>query len=197
MESLKDEIAAAAARMVVEEGADYASAKRRAAKQLAAGQRTELPDNDALESAVREYIAVFCADTQPAELVALRELALVWMQRLATFRPHIAGAVWQGTATRLSDIHLQLFCDDCKSAELALIDHGVRYSVGSAAGLHGGEVTSLHLHSLCQPLGEQVGVHLAIYDHDDLRGALKADARGRAPRGDAAGLRKRMELEAV
>jgi hypothetical protein len=31
-----------------------------------------------------------------------------------------------------------------------------------------------------------VGVHLMIYDHDDLRGALRPDARGRAPRGDMA-----------
>jgi hypothetical protein len=34
-----------------------------------------------------------------------------------------------------------------------------------------------------------VGVHLLVYDFDDLRGALRADARGRRPRGDAAALR--------
>ncbi len=54
----------------------------------------------------------FCADTQPAELQALRELAALWMERLAEFRPHLSGAVWRGTATRLNDIHLQLYCDD-------------------------------------------------------------------------------------
>ena len=71
---------------------------------------------------MREYIALFCADTQPAELAALRELALVWMQRMADFRPFLGGAVWRGTATRLSDIYIQLFCDDPKSAEIALIE---------------------------------------------------------------------------
>jgi hypothetical protein len=60
-----------------------------------------------LEEAVREYIELFCGDTQPQELQALRELALVWMDRLQEFRPHLAGAVWRGTATRLSDIYLQ------------------------------------------------------------------------------------------
>jgi hypothetical protein len=35
-------------------------------------------------------------------------------------------------------------------------------------------------------------VHLFVYDFDDLRGALKPDARGRAPRGDTAALRKRL-----
>jgi hypothetical protein len=38
-------------------------------------------------------------------------------------------------------------------------------------------------------LNEEVGVHLMVYDHDDVRGALKPDARGRAPRGDLAALR--------
>ena len=42
---------------------------------------------------------------------------------MAQFRPYLGGAVWNGTATRLSDIYLQLFCDDPKSAEIALIDH--------------------------------------------------------------------------
>jgi hypothetical protein len=86
---------------------------------------------------VREHIALYCADTQPTELRALRTLALEWMERLAAFRPHLGGAVWHGTATRLSDIYLQLFCDDPKSAEIALINQGVNYEPGSVPGLHG------------------------------------------------------------
>jgi hypothetical protein len=38
-------------------------------------------------------------------------------------------------------------------------------------------------------LGEEVGVHLLIYDRDDMRGVLKADAKGRTPRGDLAAAR--------
>ncbi len=38
-------------------------------------------------------------------------------------------------------------------------------------------------------LAEHVGVHLLVYDFDDLRGALRADGRGRRPRGDMAALR--------
>jgi hypothetical protein len=104
MDSVKLEIAQAAARFVVEEGLEYGPAKRRAVKQLGLNARTGLPDNDTVEEAVREYIALFCADTQPAELAALRKLALTWMERLAQFRPYLGGAVWHGTATRLSDI---------------------------------------------------------------------------------------------
>mgnify|MGYP000249318813 CR=1 FL=1 len=138
--SLKAEIAAAASAMVVEEGLEYGPAKRRALKQLGLPARTALPDNDALEDAVREYIALFCADTQPAELRALRELALVWMQRMADFRPFLGGAVWRGTATRLSDIYIQLFCDDPKSAEIALIEHQVDYEPRTVTGFTGDSV---------------------------------------------------------
>jgi hypothetical protein len=184
--SLKAEIAAAASAMVVEEGLEYGPAKRRALKQLGLPARTALPDNDELEDAVREYIALFCADTQPAELAALRELALVWMQRMADFRPFLGGAVWRGTATRLSDIYIQLFCDDPKSAEIALIEHQVDYEPRTVTGFTGESVDALSIRSVCKPLHETVGVHLMIYDHDDLRGALRPDARGRAPRGDTA-----------
>lgn len=176
--------------MVVEEGLEYGPAKRRALKQLGLPARTALPDNDELEDAVREYIELFCADTQPAELAALRALALVWMERLPQFRPYLTGAVWHGTATRLSDIYIQLFCDDPKSAEIALIDHNVDYEPRTVTGFRGTSVEALSMSSLCKPLNENVGVHLLVYDHDDLRGALRPDAKGRTPRGDLAAVQK-------
>lgn len=188
--TLKSEIAATAAALVVEEGLEYGAAKRRALKQMALPARTALPDNDEIEDAVRDYITLFCANTQPAELAALRALALVWMQRLQQFRPYLGGAVWHGTATRLSDIYIQLFCDDPKSAEIALIEHHVDYEPRTVAGFNGGSVEALSLSSLCKPLNETVGVHLMVYDHDDLRGALRPDAKGRTPRGDLAAVQK-------
>jgi hypothetical protein len=189
----KQEIAQAAARIVVEEGLEYGGAKRRAVKQLGLGGRPALPDNDAVEDAVREYIDIFCADTQPHELAALRRLALTWMERLQDFRPYLGGAVWRGTATRLSDIYLQLFCDDPKSAEIALIDKGVDYEARTVTGFNGEPVEALSFSSVSRELQETIGVHLLIYDHDDVRGALKPDSRGRAPRGDAAAVRALLE----
>jgi hypothetical protein len=190
MDSVKQEIAAAAARWVVEEGLEYGAAKRRAIKQLGLSGRAGLPDNLEVESAVEDYIRVFCADTQADELLALRRLALGWMQRLAHFRPHVGGAVWRGVATRHSDIFLQLFCDDSKEAEIELINLGIRYEASSVTGLHGDPVDALSVHAPCEELGLNVGVHLLIYDFDDLRGALKPDASGRPSRGDTAALQK-------
>jgi hypothetical protein len=192
MDTLKSEIAAAAARLVVEEGLEYGPAKRRAVKQLGVNVRA-LPDNDTLEDAVHEYIQIFCAETQPRELAALRRLALTWMERLEQFRPYLAGAVWHGTATRLSDIYLQLFCDDPKSAEIALIEHNVDYEARTVTGFTGEPVEALSLSSVSRELGESIGVHLMIHDHDDLRGALRPDAKGRTPRGDLAAVRALVE----
>ena len=195
MADITDEIAASAAQCVVEEGLEYGPAKRRALKALGLPPKTPLPDNDQVEAQVREYIALFCADTQPAELLALRQHALMWMQRLQDFRPYLGGAVWHGTATRLSDIYLQLFCDDEKSCEIELINKGVDFEARTVNGLHGEPVEALSIHSHCKELGEEIGVHLLIYEYDDVRGALKADAQGRAPRGDAVAVQKLIEAQ--
>lgn len=193
--STKREIAAFAARMVVEEGLEYGPAKRRALRELGLSARTALPNNDEVEAEVRDYIQLFCADTQPGELRALRHLALEWMEHMAAFRPYIGGAVWHGTATRLSDVYVQLFCDDSKSAEIALIDHHVDYEPRMVTGFHGEQVEALSLHVYSPELSEEIGVHLMVYDLDDLRGALKPDSQGRVPRGNLAALRRLLEKE--
>ena len=188
--TITQEIAQAAARSIVEQGLDWGAAKRRAVKALGLPARTALPDNALLEDAVREYLALFCADTQPQELRLLRRLALQWMERLQAFRPYVSGAVWNGTATRHSDIHLSLFCDDPKSAEIALIDQRIDYQAQSLQGARGQEVPVLTVALRVPDWGQVVGLHLAIYDHDDLRTAARADARGKALRGDAQALRQ-------
>jgi hypothetical protein len=194
-DDISTEIAAVAARLVVEEGLEYAAAKRRAVKQLGLPARTPLPDNATLEAAVHEDIAVFCPDTQATELRALRELALLWMGRLDAFRPHLGGSVWHGTATRHSDIYMQLFCDDPKAPEWTLLDHRVEYHPGTVNGWRGEPVEALTLRVRCEALAQWVLVHLMVHEHDDLRGALKPDAQGRKPRGDAAALRRLMAGE--
>ena len=191
---VRGELAQAAARLVVDDGMPYAAAKRQALKLLGLPPRTALPDNDAVDAAVREHIAIFCADTQPAELQALRELALVWMDRLAAFNPHLSGAVWHGTATRHSDIHLHLYCEDPKSAEWALIDQQVDYRAGEVPGARGEPVSALSLRCRCEALAQWVMVHLVVHDLDALRGALKADTQGRKPRGAAQALRALITL---
>ena len=193
MADLTDEIAASAAQCVVEEGLEYGPAKKRALKVLGLPPKTPLPNNEQVEAQVRDYIEIFCADTQPGELLALRQHALMWMTRLAAYRPYLGGAVWHGTATRLSDIYLQLFCDDAKSTEIELINQGVDFEARTVNGLHGEPVEALSIHSYCEALGEEIGVHLLINDFDDVRGALKLDSQGRSPRGDVQAVKRLFE----
>jgi len=185
-------IAVAAARLIVEEGMEYGAAKRRAARDLGVNARNgELPGNDEIEDEVRAYLDLFHADTQPAELAELRRIAAMWMEKLAAFRPYLTGAVWRGTATRLNSIFIDLFCDDSKSAEIALIDQRIDYDVSSIDGPRGRVLDVLNLHVPSPRIPAGVHVALTVRDYDDLRGALHRDSRGRTDRGDLAALRLR------
>ena len=194
MGSGTDNIAQAAARLVVDDGLEYGAAKRKAARDLSRrlGRRSELPSNEAIEDEVRDYLSLFQADTQPGELLALRRLAERWMKRLQPFRPHLAGAAWRGTATRRSALQIELYCDDPKAAEIALLDQRISFEpVGPPDG-----PDVLRVDARCDDLGGSVAIFLHVLDLDDLRGALKPDARGRTWRGDLSALQRLLQPEA-
>lgn len=194
MNTWASSIAAAAAELVVEEGMEYGSAKRKAAQSLGrrGGRAGALPSNEQVEAAVRDHIAVFHADTQPAELQALRSLAVQWMRRLAAFRPHLSGAAWRGTATRRSALHVDLYCDDPKSAEIALLDLGIDFDVQTLDRPGQAPLDVLSVAAAAPGLDEPVTVHLLVRDLDELRGALRPDAAGLNWRGDLPALLRLM-----
>jgi hypothetical protein len=55
-------------------------------------------------------------------------------------------------------------------------------------------VEALSVHAFCDELKEEIGLHLMIYDFDDVRGALKPDAKGRSPRGDTTAVRRLLQV---
>ncbi|MGF6772977.1 hypothetical protein P3T18_005482 [Paraburkholderia sp. GAS199] len=188
---VREEIAIAAARMIAEDGLDYATAKRKAARQVVGESRVAgewLPDNDQIEEEIREYQALFQGDSQPALLLRLRRVAIDWMQRLAPFDPYLTGAVLGGTAGEHSDIHLQTFCDNPKEVAIYFLNANIQYDVSETRHFAGrGYVETLSF--LWRPTNEgpdaePVGVHVALYETDDLRGAVRADARGRTARAN-------------
>ena len=183
--SLAQEIAAASAVWIVDHGLDYAAARRKALEHLGlAGQRgVEVPDNLALEDAVREHLSLFCAETQPAELQALRRLALQWMNRLADFDPHLGGAVWRGLATRDSPLLIDLYVDDPTAPEIELHNQGVRFETGERPGRGREPVPVIGIEAPCPELQQRVPIEISVWPRDDLRGALQPDARGRSWRG--------------
>jgi hypothetical protein len=190
----QQEIAQTAARLIVEDGLDYASARRRAMQEHAEGRRLrDAPSNETIEHEVRAYISLFCAESQAVELRILREVALRWMLRLEEFRPHLAGAVWRGTATRQSVVRIDLYCDDSKAPEIALLNRGIDYETASAPDGRGEHSLTLILAERHAELDDWITIHLNVLDADDLRGALKPDARGQTWRGDRAALQRLLE----
>ena len=129
-QQIRASIAAAAARIMAEDGLDdFALAKRKAARQLGVQSAQVLPDNAEIEEALHQYLDLYQADEQPERVRALREEALRAMQMLADFRPYLKGPVLKGTAGRFSAIDLQLFADDSKSVEIFLLNRKFPFEV--------------------------------------------------------------------
>jgi hypothetical protein len=187
-----------------------ATAKRKAARQVLGTESRApgewLPDNEQVETEVREYQALFQAESQPRVLALLRRIALVLMEGLAIHNPYLAGAVFNGTASEHSDIHLQVFCDSPKDVAIFLLNAGVDFETTESAHFAGrDEVETLSFlwrgqwpaepesrelaRQLRAETGTPVGVHIALYDMNDVRGARRADATGKTQRGDAAAVR--------
>ena len=186
---LRLEIAAAAARLVAQDGADYGSAKRKAARQIlgdAPGGSNVLPDNEMIEEQVRLYNALFLADSQPARLFQLRTIALQVMEALQQFHPLLSGPVLNGTAGPHDEIYLQLFAESAKDIHIFLLNKNVVLDMSETPHFKGPRYDAVETASF---LWKNEGVHAAMYELDDMRGALKPKADGKVVRTDIAGLR--------
>ncbi|HLX29366.1 MAG TPA: hypothetical protein VKV24_12860 [Casimicrobiaceae bacterium] len=130
-------IADVAARLIVEHGlTDWSLAKRKALRQLMLPERTMLPRNDEVETALATHHALFGGDAHASTLRDQREVALFWMRELTAFAPTLVGGVAAGWATEHSDIRLELIADDSKAVELALINRNVTYRVAPGVAQH-------------------------------------------------------------
>jgi len=192
VDAVRAEIAVAAARLIAEEGVSYGAAKRKAARQVLGDDRASkefLPDNGLIEAEVRIYNQLFLGDSQPARLRRLRQLALDLMKELEQFQPYLTGAVMNGTAGEHSDIHLQLFTDNTKDVEIFLLNQGINFEVSETPHFQPNRdpVETLSF------MREGEGVHLMLYQTNDVRGALKAKSGGRVERADIDTLRLLIE----
>jgi len=196
IQQMRARIAATAARMIAQDGADYTTAKAKAARQVLGVDRPSpnyLPDNLQVEDEVRRYQALFHGPEQAARLQRLRALALEVMEQLAEFRPYLTGAVLNGTAGEHDDIHLQLFADSAKEVEIWLLNRNVDIDISETPHFKGGRHDPVETVSF---IWKQESVHAELYEMNDLRGALKPRADGRLQRVDAAGLRSLIDEEA-
>ena len=174
---MRARIAAAAARLMAEDGIDdFAMAKRKAARQLGASDTEALPANEEVEAELVAYQNLYQADEQSDRILELREIALDAMRELEEFTPYLYGPVLKGTAGRYADIDLQLFTDDLKGVELYLLNRDIPYDVSEQRHYSGHEARSVQMLHL---EWQGVPLNLAIYSANDERRALKGSVSGR------------------
>jgi len=158
---MREQLAHQAARIIAEEGvADFAFAKRKAAKQLGAADTQHLPSNEEVETALHTYRALYQVDSHPDILRQLREDALDAMQIFAEFNPYLTGSVLSGSAGEDSDINLMLFSDDAKAVLLFLLRHNIDFEDGEWRARIGGREEIVPSYTLSSESG--VLIHMIV-----------------------------------
>ena len=174
---MRARIAAAAARLMAEDGInEFALAKRKAARVLGAANTESLPGNDEIEAELRAYLALYQADEHPQRVAELRKLALQAMSALEHFNPYLTGPVLEGTAGTYAEIELQLFPESTKEVELFLIDRNLPYEASDERRYSGARARAVAVISLDW---QGVPLHLSVFDPRDERSALKTTLAGR------------------
>lgn len=175
---MRQRLAHLAARLIAEDGLlDFASAKRKAARQLGAPDTQNLPTNSEVERELRAYQALYQKDEQAERLQILRTEALETMRQLHDFNPHLTGSVLYGTATRHSNINLHLFADSLKDVELFLLNRKIPYETVEKRFRFGEEnrpVPTLILE------GNNAAIELAVFSVDDLRQSPRSSVSGKS-----------------
>jgi hypothetical protein len=175
---MRARIAAAAARIMAEDGVDdFALAKRKAARQLGAADTHALPRNDEIEAELRAYRTLYQANEHPHVIDELRRVAFEVMQALERFSPYLTGAVLSGLAGPYAEIDLQLFPDSAKEVEIFLLDRGVPFSTSEARRFSGDRARAVSLISVDW---QGYPIRLSVFDPRDERVTLKTSQAGRA-----------------
>jgi len=174
---MRARIAAAAARIMAEDGIDdFALAKRKAARSLGAAETEALPANDEIEAELMAYLALYQAEEHPQRIAALREVALDAMRALEHFHPYLTGPVLKGTAGPYAEIDLQLFPESAKDVELFLLERGIAFETQESRRYSGDRAHAVSVFTLAW---QDHSLRLSVFDPRDERVALKTSQAGR------------------
>jgi len=175
--AMRSSIAAAAARIMAEEGIhDFALAKRKAARRLGAPATEALPGNEEIEAELRNYLALYQAAEHPERVAELRQLALEAMRAFESFHPYLTGSVLAGIAGPYAEIDLQLFPESTKELELFLIDRNIAYEASDERRYTGDRARAVAVVTLDW---QGVTLRLSVFDPRDERTALKTSQAGK------------------
>jgi hypothetical protein len=174
---MRARIAAAAARIMAEDGVDdFALAKRKAARQLGAPETEALPRNDEVEDELRAYRALYQPEEHAERIVELRRIALDAMRALGRFNPYLTGPVLKGTAGPYAEIELQLFPESAKDVEIFLLERRLAFSTHEGRRFSGDRAHAMSAFSLTW---QDAPLKLSVFDPRDERLALKTSQAGR------------------
>ena len=174
---MRARIAAAAARLMAEDGIDdFALAKRKAARQLGASPREALPANEEVEAELHAYRALYQPEEHAERITELRRIALDAMRALERFNPYLTGAVLKGTAGPYAEIDLQLFPESAKEVEIFLLERNIAYATYESRRYSGDRAHPVSVLSL---LWQEAPLKLSVLDPRDERVALKTSQAGK------------------
>lgn len=174
---MRQRIAAAAARLMAEDGIDdFALAKRKAARQLGARETEALPTNDEVEAELEAYRALYQADEHPELIAELRRIALDAMRAFERFNPYLTGPVLKGTAGPYAEIELQLFPESPKDLEIFLLEQHIPFSTREGRRFSGDRAHAVSVFTLNW---EDAPLKLSVFDPRDERIAMKTSQAGR------------------
>jgi hypothetical protein len=176
-QGMRERIAAAAARIMAEDGIDdFGLAKRKAARSLGAADTEALPANDEIEAELRAYLALYQAEEHPQRVAELRAVALEAMHALERFHPYLTGPVLKGLAGPYAAIELQLFPESTKDLEVFLLDRGIAFETQEARRYSGDRARAVSVFTL---LWQDCPLKLSVFDPRDERLTLKTSQASR------------------
>jgi hypothetical protein len=173
----RSRIAHLAARIMAEDGVeDYATAKRKAARQAGIPDTRQLPTNEEIDAALRVHQSLYIGEAHRESVRELREQALGVMRELERFNPYLIGSVLSGNAGKYADINLHLYADSTKALEIYLIDRDIAYRGGQVRLYVGEEARMAPTYTIDD---DGVEVELIVLGVDDLRHPVRTAPDGK------------------
>ena len=123
-------VATRAAEIIMEEGVtDYLFAKKKAAKSLGLLTNDNLPSNQEIDNALKEYQNIFQEEVDSAIINKIKEEALNTMVLFEDFNPHLTGQLLEGLIPKFPKIQINLFTDNIKEVEYTLLNNNIAFDV--------------------------------------------------------------------
>jgi len=123
-------VARRAAEVIMEEGiTDYLFAKKKAAKSLGLLTNDNLPSNQEIDNALKEYQNIFQEQVDSEIISKIQKEALNTMILFKDFNPHLTGQLLEGLIPKFPKIQINLFTDNIKEVEYTLLNNNIAFDI--------------------------------------------------------------------